>query len=239
MSPISVDTTVGELVTERPGRARVFERFGINYCCGGGRSLAAACAGVGLDPEAMRRELESIGYGGEAGPDWSQASISELVDHIVETHHGYLRAELPRLSFLVEKVAGAHGGRHPELLELREAFGGLRAELESHTAKEEQVLFPACKELEGADGRPDFRFGSVRNPIGAMIREHVDAGDGLRRVRRLARDYVVPEDACNTYRAMLDGLAELERDTHYHVYKENSLLFPKAVAAEDALTVRQ
>ncbi|MEW6638770.1 MAG: iron-sulfur cluster repair di-iron protein [Actinomycetota bacterium] len=239
MVPISADSVVSELVTENPGWARVFERFGIDYCCGGGRSLAAACAAAGLRPDEILRELESAEPEEGDGRDWSRATMSELVDHIVEDHHAYLREELPRLAFLVEKVAGVHGDAHPELLEVREVFAGLRAELESHTVKEERVLFPACKELEGAEKMPEFGFGSVRNPISVMFEEHIEAGEGLKRIRSLTRDYVVPEGACNSYRAMLYGLAELERDTHLHVYKENSLLFPRVVAAEDALLERQ
>lgn len=214
----------------------MFEALGIDYCCGGGVPLAEACAGAGLDLDVVLAELERR----EAGQTGDEAGLTsmvmgELVDHIVETHHAYLKEELPRLSFLVDKVANVHGGAHPELIELRGVFEALRAELEEHTAKEERMLFPACKELEGAEETPKFRFGTVKNPIAAMMREHVDAGDGLSRVRELTREYAVPEGACNTYRAMLDGLAELECDTHYHVFKENSILFPKAAATEAAL----
>lgn len=233
---LSVEKTVSELVVERPSRSRVFEELGIDYCCGGGVSLTEACAGAGLDPEEVLAELERREAGRtEEEVELARMDMGELVDHIVETHHAYLREELPRLSFLVDKVANAHGGAHPELLRLRGVFEGLRAELEDHTAKEERTLFPACRELEGVEERPAFRFGTVKNPITVMMKEHVDAGEGLSKIRELTRDYAVPEDACNTYRAMLDGLAELERDTHYHVFKENSVLFPRAVAAEATL----
>lgn len=233
---LSMEKSVSELVIERPSRSRVFEELGIDYCCGGGVPLAEACTGAGLDPERVLAELERR-EGGRVEDEAALArmGMGELVDHIVEVHHAYLREELPRLSFLVDKVANVHGGAHPELLELREVFEGLRTELEEHTEKEERVLFPACKELEGAEARPAFRFGTVEDPIAAMMREHVEAGEGLGRVRKLTRDYAVPQDACNTYRAMLDGLAELERDTHYHVFKENSILFPRAASAEVAL----
>lgn len=233
---LSTEMTVSDLVVERPGRSRVFEGLDIDYCCGGGVPLAEACAGAGLDLEEVIAELERLEDeqdGDESG--LARMGMSELVDHIEETHHVYLREELPRLSFLVDKVANVHGGAHPELLELREVFEGLRAELEEHTAKEERMLFPACKELEGAKESPTFRFGTVKNPIAAMMREHVDAGDGLGRIRELTRRYAVPEDACNTFRVMLDGLEELERDTHYHIFKENSILFPRAAAAETVL----
>jgi regulator of cell morphogenesis and NO signaling len=231
---LSVETTVSDLVVERPSRSRVFEELGIDYCCGGGVPLEEACAGVGLDPGEVIAELERRETGqtaDEAG--LTGMGLDELVDHIVEIHHAYLKGELPRLSFLVDKVANVHGGAHPELLELRGVFERLRTELDEHTTKEERMLFPACRELE--HGASVFPFGSVKGPIAAMMAEHVDAGDGLGRIRELTREYAVPEDVCNTYRAMLDGLAELERDTHYHVFKENSILFPKATAVEAAL----
>jgi regulator of cell morphogenesis and NO signaling len=236
---LSAEKTVSDLVFERPSRSRVFEELGIDYCCGGGVSLAEACAGAGLDPGEVIAELERREAGQEEdGAGLTSMGLGELVDHIVETHHAYLREELPRLSFLVNKVANAHGGAHPELLELREVFEGLRAELEEHTEKEERMLFPACRELEGAGSMPPLPFGTVKNPIAAMMAEHVEAGEGLGRIRELTRGYAVPEDACNTYRAMLDGLAELERDTHYHVFKENSILFPRAAAAEAVLATK-
>lgn len=231
-----METTVSDLVVERPSRSRVFEALGIDYCCGGGVPLAEACAGAGLDLDEVLTELERYEAGrAEGEPELARMGMGELVNHIVETHHEYLKEELPRLSFLVDKVARVHGSGHPELLELREVFEKLRAELEEHTEKEERMLFPACRELEGAEERPAFRFGTVKNPIGAMMREHVEAGDGLGRIRELTWDYDLPKDACNTYRAMLDGLAELERDTHYHIFKENSILFSKAAAAEALL----
>ncbi len=232
---LSVEKTVSELVVERPSRSRLFEEVGIDYCCGGRAPLEDACAAAGVELEVVLEELARREAEPEAEPDYAGMGLGEMVDHIVLTHHEYLSIELPRLISMVEKVASAHGGRHPELYELREVVGELRTELEEHTEKEERTLFPACRELEGAGERPAFRFGSVKNPIAAMMAEHVHSGEGLRTIRELTRGYEVPEDACNTYRAMLDGLAELERDTHYHVFKENSILFPKAAATESAL----
>lgn len=235
---ISAQKTVSDLVVERPGRSRVFEDLGIDYCCGGGVPLEQACGAAGMDLEAVLQELARREAEPETGPDFSGMGLGELVDHVTQTHHGYLRAELPRLSSLVDKVAGAHGGEHPELYELRSVFERLRAELEEHTSREERVLFPACRELEGAETLPELPFVSVENPIAAMMAEHVESGEELRKIRELARNYDPPKDACNSYRAMLDGLAELERDTHYHVFKENSVLFPRAAAVEAELIER-
>ena len=227
---ISAEKTVGDLVVERPGRSRVFEELGIDYCCGGGIPLVEACVGAGLDPDEVLAELERREAGRAEDGQLASMGLGKLVDHIVETHHAYLREELPRLGFLVDKVANAHGVAHPELLELREVFEKLRVELEEHTQKEERVLFPTCRDLE--QGVRVFSFGSVEGPIAAMMAEHVQAGGYLGTIRELTWDYDLPKDACNSYRAMLDGLAELERDTHYHVFKENSILFPKAASTE-------
>ncbi|ABG04154.1 protein of unknown function DUF542, ScdA-like protein [Rubrobacter xylanophilus DSM 9941] len=233
---ISAERRVDELVVERPARSRVFERFGIDYCCGGGVPLREACEVAGVEPEVVISELERLDFGPEEGPAVAEMGVEEMVDHIVRVHHDYLREELPRLGAMVEKVARVHGGSHPELYELCEVFAELRGELEEHTEKEERVLFPACIEL--ASGRRPAALGYVRALVSSLVSEHVESGEGLRSIREITRGYRVPEDACNTYRAMLDGLAELERDTHEHVFKENSLLFPRVVAAEEALERR-
>jgi len=237
MHSLSTDITVARLVTERPGRSRVFEALGIDYCCGGDRLLGEVCAEKGLDAATVLRMLEACEAeaGAEESTDWSGASMGELADHIEEVHHGYLREALPRLTFLVDKVTRVHWERHPELRELRRVFGSLREDLESHMAREERVLFPLCRELDRAETRPEFHCGSVRNPVGVMVREHEDAGNELAAMRELTGGYEPPADACNTYRAMLDGLAGFERDMHRHVHEENNILFPKAVAAESAL----
>src|SRR5262249_36156390 len=149
-----------------------------------------------------------------------------LVDHIVTSHHGYLREALPRLDMLIEKVVGAHAGQHPELLQLRGVFRSFQRELETHMFKEEHILFPMCRELERAGAHPRFHCGSSQNPVRVMTMEHDDAGNALAAMRQLTHDFTAPEDACITYRAMLDGLAELEQDMHRHVHLENNILFP-------------
>lgn len=231
MSPISTDAHVADLVLEQPSRARVFERFGIDYCCGGKTPLETACAEQGLDVEAVVAAL------GEPRPDeaddldWTAASVADLCAHIVGHHHAYLRDELPRLGQLVDKVARAHGDTHPELADVRATFAAVADELSHHMVKEEQVLFPACVALEdGSAG--SFPFGSVENPIRAMLDEHHAVAAGLARLRAATNGYAPPSDACNSYRAMLEGLSTLEADTHRHVHEENNILFPRALAAE-------
>jgi regulator of cell morphogenesis and NO signaling len=235
MKSISVDTPVGQLVTECPARARVFERLGIDYCCGGSRSLDDACARRGLEVNAVLRALESCEREGstEDPTDWSKRSMTDLVHHIATAHHGYLREALPNLAHLIAKVERAHGDRHPELHELQRIFSAFWGDLELHMLKEEEVLFPMCAALEGPARAPAvFCHGSVQYPIRAMVQEHEDAGKHLAEMRRVTHDFTPPHDACGSYGAMLAGLAELEADMHRHVHKENNILFPRAIAAE-------
>ena len=237
METISVQDTVGQLVAARPTRSAVFERYGIDYCCGGKKPLREACEEHGLDVGGVVRSLlENDAETPEETVDWTTAPLGELADHIVVTHHDYLRAVLPRLSALTEKVAQAHGDRRPELKTVAEVFAAFREELEQHAWKEENVLFPLIKRLEAADGPVRSHCGSVNNPIRVMEMEHDAAGEALARMRALTHDYTAPDDACNTYRAMLAGLEELEADMHRHVHKENSILFPRAAVREAELT---
>lgn len=225
--------TVAELVTERPARARVFERYGIDYCCGGQRPLREAAVARGAVTATLLAELASIeAETADEAVDWSQRSMTELADHIEATHHAYLRTELPRLAMLIDKVANVHGEAHPWMIEVRRVFGELCAELDSHMMKEEQILFPICRQLEVPGAPTSFHCGSVQNPIRVMEHEHDSAGQALARMRSLTSDYTPPEGACNTFRVVLDSLAELEVDLHRHIHKENFILFPKAAAAE-------
>jgi regulator of cell morphogenesis and NO signaling len=230
------NTTVGGIVAAAPAAFRTFERLGIDYCCGGKRTLDEACGEKGLDPEAVLEELAREGGGpGRGERDWREAPLSALADHIVGVHHAFLRENLPRLDALSAKVLEAHGERHPELEEVRRVFLGLQEEIALHMHKEEMVLFPMVRELETASFRPSFHCGSLRNPIGVMEAEHDSAGRALARLRELTGGYVAPADGCVTYGRLLEGLAELEEDLHRHIHEENSILFPRAAEAEAAL----
>jgi regulator of cell morphogenesis and NO signaling len=231
------EATVGQLVVERPSRARVFERLGIDYCCGGKKPLAQACAEKQLDLNAVLDELrqDAAGPASPADRNWATATLTDLCDHVEQTHHAYLKQELPRLEFLTAKVANRHGPRDARLVELHQVFTAFRHELESHMMKEERVLFPICRRLDTADGPVQSHYGTVSNPIQVMVAEHDDAGEALARMRALTDDYTPPPDACNTFRALFDGLHQLERDMHQHVHTENNILFPKAVRAERLL----
>lgn len=230
---IDAQRTVADLVTELPARARVFERYSIDYCCGGKKPLTQAATERGVVTQTLLSELSNIQpTDDQEAIDWSQRSMTELADHIESTHHAYLRTELPRLAMLVDKVAAVHGAAHPWMLEVRRVYGQLATELDSHSMKEEQVLFPICRalETEGADPAPPG--GSVENPVRAMEHEHDEVAVALGKLRNLTSGYQPPEGACNTFRVMLASLNELESDLHRHIHKENNILFPRAVAAD-------
>jgi len=228
--------TVGELVRENPARSRVFERFSIDYCCGGKVPLQEACRDRRLDPERVVAELAAVdAEPADQADDPATMGLGDLADHIEATHHAYLREELPRLDFMTEKVAQVHGDAEPRLREIRQVFVACRQELEAHMLKEERVLFPMIRELERADGPVAFHCGSLANPIRMMEHEHDQAGDAMSRFKELTDGYAPPEWACNTYRAMVDGLAAFERDMHQHVHKENNVLFPRALDLEASL----
>jgi regulator of cell morphogenesis and NO signaling len=226
MTTLRPNMTVGEIVAQRPARSRVFERLGIEYCCGGKIPLEKACAKRGLHAESVIATLEATEAApdGDGGPDLAALDLSGLVQHIEGTHHAYLRGELPRLGALTSKVARVHGGAHPWLVELDDVFHRMAAELEQHMHKEEQVLFPAIVRI-GAGNPSD-----VSGPVAVMEHEHDEAGAALTRMRELSGGFTPPLDACNSFRAMLDGLRELELDTHEHISIENNILFPRALA---------
>lgn len=232
MTDLAPHTTLGDIVTSQPEAARVLERFGLDYCCGGTATLDAACADRGVDQAGVQAALGELGE--PAPADWARMSPATLVDHLEATHHTYLHVELERLHRLADKVEAVHGDRHPELADIRSTFARLRADLEPHLMKEEGVLFPMIRELAAATEMPDFHCGTLRNPISVMLREHDRAGELLAQLRSLTSDYTPPADGCASYGALFDGLKRLEADTHLHVHKENNLLFPAVMAMENA-----
>lgn len=234
---IDLQTTVGELVVQEPSRARLFESLGIDYCCGGRKPLAEACQEKNLDAATVARVLEA-GYTrqptttDDIDRTCTDMGLGELADHIEATHHAYLRRELPRAQQLVRRVVRAHGHDQPHLHTLLEVYLGFEQEMMQHMVKEEQVLFPMVRQLEASDNPLAFHRGSLTNPIRVMEHEHDAAGAAMERMRDLTNGYEPPAGACNTYRVMLDTLAQIEADTHQHVHKENNILFPRAVARE-------
>ena len=234
---IDFHNTVGELVARQPALSRVFEEAGVDYCCGGKKPLEEACRQKGLDPAAFAARLREAAAAadGEAFVDAAAMSLSALADHIEQAHHGYLKQKLPRLDFLTAKVSNVHGEHDRRLHEIRKIFVQFAGEMSAHMMKEEQILFPLIRQLESSEGPTAFHCGSIANPIRQMELEHHGAGDALEQFRTLTDGYTPPDWACNTYRALIDALARLERDMHQHVHKEDNVLFPRALARETEL----
>ncbi len=231
MKNITVETTVGEIVRAQPGRSRVFENLGIDYCCGGKKPLAEACQKKGLDAAtvvAMLAALDGAPDPASVNPD--TMTLSALCDHIEAVHHGYLREELPRLDFMTRKVAAVHGEHEPRLLEVRQVFETFQADLASHTREEDEQVFPAIRQLEAANGNRVAASAALKTSFGKLESEHDSAGAALARFTELTDRYSPPDWACNTFRALYDGLAQLEKNMHQHVHKENNVLFPRALA---------
>lgn len=237
--PLASDRTVREIALENPATVRVFESLGIDYCCGGKRTLKEACLRANVPEETVLRLLASPERGREEEDGaWSGAPFADLTAHIVNRHHEFIRRESPRLTALLEKVTTRHGKSHPELASIKEVFAGIVQELSTHMLNEEQVLFPYLKSMDAAirQGRqaPPAFFGSVRNPIGRMLADHDDAGTMLRRVSELSGRYAAPPDACPSYRGLYQGLEEFERDLHQHIHLENNILFARALEMENS-----
>lgn len=233
---LEADKPIGQLAVENPASTAVFEQLGIDYCCGGQKSLSEACKDKGLNVQAVLESIRAAApHPQEPNRDWSKATMTELTEHIENTHHAYLKRELPRLDSLTRKVADRHGQKHPEMQRVRDIFMNFKAELESHMAKEELILFPLCRRLE-TERRPfPMHCGSVQNPIRVMIAEHEDAGGALEQFRNLTGNYIPPSDACDSYRLLLSSLQHLQADMHLHIHKENNILFPQAIEAESRL----
>ena len=237
---ISETTRVREIVAANPGAVKVLEQAGVDYCCGGEKSLHDACMHTGVSSEEILKRLEENRK--QAGPEeanWAAASLSTLTQHIRDKHHKYVRESVPRIRALAAKVNAKHGPNHAELAEIEKQFFALGQELYAHMQKEEQILFPYIETLERAAGgngavEPPF-FQSVRNPVHSMMHDHDAAGEALRAMRKLSTEYQTPADACESYRELYSSLQEFEADLHTHIHLENNILFPRAVELEAAV----
>lgn len=229
MSTVEATASVGELVREAPGRARVFERFQLDYCCGGGSSLADACAQRQLDLETVIAALAELDRDPSASApgehDLGDASIAEVCDHIVGAHHEPLRPELERISGLLARVVAAHGSEQPELLELQRRFEAMSRQLDEHLQSEEVALFPACRALDGDGG-----MGLELAQLDAHADDHAEVGSALAAIRGLCGGYDMDRALCGTHLALLDALQALELELHLHIHEENNVLFPEVRA---------
>jgi regulator of cell morphogenesis and NO signaling len=229
---ITAETPVRNIVVEMPNAIPVLERFGIDYCCGGKHTLAEACTQRDQSTAFVLDELKRRGQD-TTTPElkWQTAPLSELIDHIVETHHTFAREQLALIQELAAKVERRHGTAHPEVHKVNEALPNIGAGLTHHFFCEENVLFPYIKQL---DQKQTFaanpRFDTIQQPVAQMMKEHDQAGDEFRELREITGNYQPPADACTTYRALYRAMEDMERDLHRHIHLENNILFPRALA---------
>lgn len=235
----NTETRVNEIALSDPSARRILEDAGVDYCCGGGKSLQDACMRANVPAEVILEQLRQNSKRTEAEESgWKQAPLAELTRHIRERHHGYVRDVIHRLRGMLAKVREKHGSRHREVGEVEKLFGDVAREMQMHMQKEEQILFPYIDALErAASGQgamePPF-FQTARNPIYSMMKEHDAAGELVRQIRSASNAYRAPEDACTTFRAAYQELEQFEKDLHLHVHLENNILFPRAVELEAA-----
>ena len=218
---LSPETPVGTIATQYPLATRVFARHGIDFCCGGGLPLAEACAVKEKDTASVLNELtKEIEGSPKSETRWDEAPLESLIEHILTTYHEPLKEELPRIAEMMEKVHRVHGDKDIALFdELKKLVMQVQFDMENHLPKEEQVLFPAIL------NKMRHMLGG---PISVMEAEHDELGGMLRRIRELTNDYVAPEGACNTGRALWAALEKLELDTHEHIHLENNILHKRA-----------
>ncbi len=235
--------TIGELVAKDYRRAQIFSKWGIDFCCGGKKTLDKVCAEKGIDQLKLEQELNSLAdISTNRSLNYDSWELDFLADFIENTHHSFVRHALPAIYEYTTKIARVHGERHPELLKVATLFAEIAAELEQHMYKEERVLFPYIRRISeikrGGKAMEYPPFGTVTNPIQQMEQEHEAAGEGLAEIKELTNNYALPADACTTYRLAFQALQEFEADLHQHIHLENNILFPKAQKLEEALLAK-
>ena len=231
-----VTTSVGSIVKDNYAAARVFKNFGIDFCCGGTASLGDACRMAGADLERVVEALGELSDGATEAIPFDSWPTDLLIDYVLNIHHRNIRAKGPQLLRDIEHVASVHGTAHPQLCQLVTLFAESLEDLENHLQKEEQVLFPYCYELFEASlsghAHGSMHCGTVANPIRVMLREHSDEGTRYKYIRNLMNGFTAPEDACTSYRLMLDDLEAFMNGLFEHIHIENNILFPRFVALE-------
>lgn len=220
--------TIGEIVASDIRKAEVFKEAGIDFCCGGKKTLSQTCSEAGINEKELTQKLNDIkDKPGSVFHRFNEWDPGFLSDYIVNIHHSYVRKSLPELMFYVQKIADVHGANHKELHEVAELFGKINDELSGHLKKEEDVFFPAIKDLFSTGSEEARKI--VRRELDALGEEHESAGGAMDRINTITSGYKLPEDACNSYRLTFRMLSEFEDDLHTHVHLENNVLFPKAM----------
>ena len=231
--------TVGKLVAEDYRKAKVFKKFGIDFCCGGAVSIEKACSVYGADMDKVVSELEALDLN-DLNPDvdYNNWPLERLLNHIIDEHHSYVREAIPVVSQFVNRVKTVHGENKPNVAEIADIFNVVAEELLSHLEKEEQILFPYFRHLLEVENGTELNqphFGTAKNPINVMMTEHDDAGDAMMKIEELTKNYTPPKGACATHQVSYSYLKEFFEDLIQHVHLENNILFPKMIALENRL----
>ena len=230
---------IGEIVADDFRTAAIFKKYGIDFCCKGGRTVADACEAKKLDPDSIFREIENLPKGENNSIDFQSFPLDLLADYVEKTHHRYVEEKTPILQGFLQKLCKVHGGNHPELFEIHDLFEESAKDLAAHMKKEELILFPFIRNLvkNKINGRNyEFpSFGTVENPVNMMMHEHTIEGERFRKIAELSDEYTPPADTCNTYRVTFAMLEEFENDLHRHIHLENNILFPKSIELEKEL----
>jgi regulator of cell morphogenesis and NO signaling len=222
-----IEPTIGEIVANDFRAAALFKEAGIDFCCGGNKSLVEACKEKGVNESHLFQQLETLAQTSVSGVmNFNEWNLSFLSDYIVNTHHKFVLKNLPELVFYTQKIANVHGDHHHELIEVASLFAKINEELLQHLKNEEEVLFPAIKEAEKY-ASPSVK-STIVSEITRMQGEHEFAGGAMDKINVLTNNYLIPEEACNTYRVSLKLLEQFEDDLHVHVHLENNILYPKA-----------
>lgn len=229
-----ITKSLAQIVNENYQAASVFERYNLDFCCKGKRSLLQACEESLLSPNELVTALEETVKSDQhpVQVDYNLLSLSQLTDNIVNTHHVYVKKEMPQILAYLQRVASKHGGRHPEMLKVFELFASLKEEMDEHMQKEEIILFPRIKEMErqiNSGTEVKFSLNYLQSPVNIMEQEHDHAGSIMTEIKDLTSQYNPPADACTTYRLSFAALDAFEKDLHHHVHLENNILFPKAI----------
>lgn len=223
-----IDSPLGDIVANDFRTASIFKQAGIDFCCGGKKTLKQACAEKTLNPEQLEEQLHELQtLPVSPSQNLNTWDLGFLADYIVNTHHKYVLKTLPELVFYTQKIASVHGEHHPELIQVAALFARVNTELLQHLQKEEEVLFPAIKEAL-KNSTPEVRK-TIMSEIERMSGEHEFAGGAIDQISVLTKNYIIPDDACNTYRVSLKLLQQFEDDLHVHVHLENNILYPKAL----------
>jgi regulator of cell morphogenesis and NO signaling len=230
--------SIGELALEVPNAISILEKWQIDYCCKGGRSVAEACTDAGVTVTDLMKEIGEDRKTDETR-QWQNETLTALQTYVVDTHHVFTRDILETVRQLADKVAMRHGPRHPEVMAVQKIVHDMYGDLIPHMLKEEQVLFPYIAQMEAARSRgeepPTPFFGTVRNPVRMMMMEHDAVGELLAKLRTETNDYALPKDACLSFHALYERLTDLEQDLHQHIHLENNLLFPRAASMEESV----